>query len=158
MKGTQIVDKAMLDKLVAEASESPRRRKNLNFHDQNEYPCHRLLNAMQPDSYIQPHCHAAETKDESIVVLRGRLGLVIYDPKGEIVEKAILEPGGAAVAADIPHGTFHGWVCLEPGSVFFESKAGPYEPLQPHEKAAWAPAEGEAGAAEYLEEMRALFE
>ena len=33
-------------------------------------------------------------------------------------------------------------VALETGTVFFEAKAGPYRPLIPAEKAAWAPAEG----------------
>ena len=52
---------------------------------------------------------------------------------------------------NIPSGTFHSLLSFEPGSVFFEAKSGPYRPLSPEEKAAWAPAEADPGAAAYLE-------
>ncbi len=157
MNVPQLIDCALLDRVSAQALASPRRRKNHNLHVAESDASHRLLNAVEPDSYIQPHCHADAVKDEAIVALRGRFGVVFFDAAGKVVKTAIIEPNGDTVAVNIPHGVFHGIVALLPGSVFFEAKAGPYQPLKPEEKAAWAPAEGEPGAAAYLEFLRALF-
>jgi hypothetical protein len=48
-------------------------------------------------------------------------------------------------------------VALESGSVFFESKAGPYAALTDAEKSSWAPSEGDAACAAFLEKMTAFF-
>ena len=48
-------------------------------------------------------------------------------------------------------------LALEPGTVFFEAKAGPYLPLAAEEKAPWAPAEGDPGVADYYAGLVALF-
>jgi DNA polymerase-3 subunit alpha len=77
-----LIDRALLDEVCAEAAASPRRRKNRNFHPRDDHPAHRLLNAMQPDSYIPPHRHLDPDKDETFVVLRGLLGLVLFDDEG----------------------------------------------------------------------------
>jgi cupin fold WbuC family metalloprotein len=74
-----IIDNSLLDAVSKAAAESPRGRKNHNFHGADTEPCHRLLNAIEPGSYIQPHCHADANKDETIVILRGRLGAVIFN-------------------------------------------------------------------------------
>ncbi len=153
MNSIRIIDSASLDRLAAEAAAAPRRRKNFNLHAANEYPCHRLLNALQPDTYVQPHRHSDPSKDETVVLLRGKLGLVEFDPAGAVVAAAIILPG---MTVDIPHGTFHGWCCLEDGSIFFEAKAGPYVALEPTEKASFAPAEGDPHAAEYLAWLKSL--
>ena len=47
-----------LDALGAEARQHARRRMNRNLHRMEE-PIHRLLNAMEPDSYVAPHRHLA---------------------------------------------------------------------------------------------------
>ncbi|WP_243688892.1 hypothetical protein [Geotalea toluenoxydans] len=45
---------------------------------------------------------------------------------------------------------------LEPGTIFFEAKAGPYQPLAEGEKAPWAPEDGTSPAENYLAELKAL--
>lgn len=149
MSGAQIIDQAMLDAASEAARASPRGRRNRNFHSTNEAPCHRLLNAIEPGSYVAPHRHLDPDKDESIVVLRGRLGCVVFDEVGGIVETCVLAPASARVGIDIAHGTYHMVFALEPGTVFFEAKAGPYQALSEAEWAPWAPREGEAGWAEF---------
>ena len=111
---------------------------------------------MEPDSYIPPHRHLDAAKDESIVVVRGKFGVVEFDEAGKVTGKAVLTPG-SAVGINIPHGAYHSLVALEPGSVFFESKAGPYAPLTEEEKTTWAPQEGTDAAAAYLASMKDLF-
>lgn len=154
MSDPVIIDQALLDQVTTQAQSAPRRRKNLNFHASDGDASHRLLNAVEPSSYVAPHRHGHPTKDESIIALRGRFGILLFDDGGRVTRTAILEPGGAAVAANIPHGVFHAIVALAPGSVFFEAKAGPFVPLAPAEKAPWAPAEGDARVPEYLEWMK----
>ena len=156
-KTATIIDNALLDSISAQAAAAPRRRRNYNFHASDNAPCHRLLNAIEPDSYVPPHRHAAADKDETILAVRGKLGMVFFDEDGKVTGQVLIEPGGAAVAVDIPHGVFHTVLALAGGSLFFEAKAGPYLALTPEERAPWAPEEGAADAAAYLEKLRGLF-
>ncbi len=150
-----LIDDALLDELCAEAAASPRRRKNRNFHSRDDHPAHRLLNAMQPDSYIPPHRHLDPNKDETFVVLRGALGVALFDDAGEVVRTVKVGAGGTATGVDIAHGTWHTAVALEPDTVFLEAKAGPYVPFAAAEKAPWAPAENTPGATTYLGALKA---
>ncbi|WP_298438839.1 WbuC family cupin fold metalloprotein [Geobacter sp.] len=153
----RIITSLLLDEVSAQAAAAPRRRKNHNLHPSDDFCCHRLLNAIEPGSYIQPHRHLDPLKDESMVVLRGLLGVVSFDGEGNVTGTRVLRPGGEAVAVDIPHGEFHTVLGLAAGTVFFEAKAGPYLPLTAAEKAPWAPAEGDEAAPAYLDSLAALF-
>lgn len=157
MKNIQIINRRLLDEVSSQARSAPRRRKNYNFHAAENEPSHRLLNAIEPGSYIQPHRHLETTKDETLIVVRGRVGLVFFDADGTVLDKILLTPAGEAVGVNIPHGVFHTLLALAPGSVFFEAKAGPYAPLTPAEKAPWAPAEGDPQAALRLDQWSRLF-
>ena len=155
---TQWVTRQLLDEISGEAKQSPRLRKNFNFHHSDEDICHRLLNAMEPGSYIQPHRHLDTNKDETLIVIRGKMGLIIFDDHGYIEKKALLELADYAMIVNIPHGKFHTWISFEEQSIFFESKAGPYLPLTEEEKAFWAPPEGDESSAGYLASLKKLFE
>jgi cupin fold WbuC family metalloprotein len=146
----KIIDQQLLDNLSAEARVNPRRRKNFNLHPSDDFCCHRLFNALEPDTYIRPHRHLDPVKDETFMIVRGKLGVIMFDVAGIVLGHVVLVPGGEAVAVDMPHGAFHSAVSLEPGTVFFEAKAGPYRPLTAEETAPWAPAEGTPEAADYL--------
>jgi cupin fold WbuC family metalloprotein len=156
MSTPRIIDQSFLDQISDQAKASPRRRKNFNFHANEADASHRLLNAIEPGSYIVPHRHQDPNKDESIVLLRGRLGAVFFDESGEVTERGVLEAGGAQVLLNVPHGTYHTVVALAPGTLFFEAKAGPYRPLGPDERAPWAPQEGDPEAAPYLARLESL--
>lgn len=66
----------LLDQVVKEARASERRRMNFNFH-QLEDPANRMLNAIEPESYIRPHRHLEPPRDEAFFVLRGK-GLLYF--------------------------------------------------------------------------------
>ena len=151
------IDVALLEAASRQAAESPRLRKNHNFHASDDHPCNRLLNAIEPGSYVRPHCHIDASKDETILVLRGRVGVLEFDAAGEVSGSAVLEPAGQTMGINVPHGTFHSLLALAPGTVFFEAKAGPYAALLPAERPDWAPEEGSAEAARYLEWMHSHF-
>ena len=142
-----------LERLAAEAAATPRRRKNFNLHAGPDAPCQRFFNALCADTYVQPHRHADPAKDETLVLLRGKLGAVFFDGAGQVTAARCLLPGQIA---DVPYNTFHTWLALEDGTVFFETKAGPYVPLTPDEKAAFAPPEGDPRAPEYLAWLKSL--
>jgi cupin fold WbuC family metalloprotein len=152
-----VIDQALLAELAAEAQQSPRQRKNRNFHPADDYPGHRLLNAIEPGSYVTPHRHLDPHKDETILCLRGRLGVVVFCPSGAVDRSYALARAGNCIGVDIPHGIYHSVLALEAGTVFFEAKAGPYVPLAADEKAPWAPVEGEPDGAAYLANLRSLF-
>lgn len=152
----RLIDDALLARVSAEAQDSPRLRKNFNFHHADDDAAHRLLNAIEPGSYIMPHRHLDAAKDETMIVLRGRLGVIIFDEDGGVERALMLTAGGASCGIDIPHGVYHTVFAGEPGTVMFESKGGPFAPLTPAERATWAPAEGEAGVAAYLARLQAL--
>ncbi|MBI1395704.1 MAG: cupin fold metalloprotein, WbuC family [Betaproteobacteria bacterium] len=153
----QLIDGELLDRASTEARRSPRLRRNHNFHDSDEAVCHRLLNAVEPGSYVRPHRHLDPDKDETFVVLRGSFGLVLFDDEGNVTRTAFLRADGDSIGATVPHGTFHTLIAFEQGSVFFESKAGPYRPLADAETASWAPEEGSPETATYLAELEARF-
>ena len=154
---TQLLGQATLTTLSGEAAASSRLRKNLNCHADNEARCHRLLNALEPGTYVPPHCHLDPHKEETLVVLKGRFGVLIFDAVGVVQESIVLSPDAEHFGITIPAGVFHSMVALAPGSVFFEAKAGPYVPVAAGEKAPWAPAEGKPGCAAYLQKMLSYF-
>ena len=156
VEGMNIIDQAVLDRISEGARQAPRLRKNHNLHANDQSACHRLFNGIEPGSYIRPHRHLHPDKDETFVLMRGSLGVVSFDEAGEVTWTALLKTGHA-VAADIPHGVYHTAVALESGTIFFEAKAGPYLPLAEEEKGGFAPEEGSAEAAAYLERLAGLF-
>lgn len=155
--GVQLIDQALLRALSDQARERPRRRLNHNFHAADDSPGHRLLNAVEPGSYLPPHRHQDPSKGETMVALTGRLGLVVFGNDGEVTGTAILAPGTATLGVDIAPGTWHTVLGLEPGTVMLEAKAGPYRPLTEAERAPWAPAEGAPEVPSYYAGLLALF-
>lgn len=152
-----IINQSHLDALSAQARENSRLRKNLNIHPSDDFCCHRLFNAIEPGSYLRPHRHLDPVKDETFLIVRGMLGVIMFDDKGNVEETGLLSSRGETIVLDIPHGRFHAAVSLETGTIFFEVKAGPFLPLSEGEKAAWAPEDGSPEANAYLEWMQNLF-
>jgi cupin fold WbuC family metalloprotein len=147
----KIIDSKLLDSLSAQARANPRHRKNLNLHQNYDEPSQRLLNAMEPASYIRPHRHLIDPKPESFIGLRGRLVLLIFAESGEVEQIIPFGPGEDVLGVDLPIGIWHSVVCLETGSVFYETKPGPFLPIYDKDFAPWAPVEGSPEAPAYLQ-------
>ncbi|NTV15365.1 MAG: WbuC family cupin fold metalloprotein [Desulfobulbaceae bacterium] len=154
----QTITETLLDQLSAAALRSPRQRQNHNLHPSDASRCQRLLNAIEPTSYIRPHRHLDPEKTEAFILLRGRLGIISFTGSGMVAQTVLLSQAGGNLAVDIPHGVYHTAVSLEDGTVFYESKAGPYLPLAEAEKAPWAPADTDPAAPAYLAKLRELFD
>lgn len=121
-----VIDKNLLDKVSEQAKNSPRLRMNYNFHQSLEDKCHRMLNAIEPCSDIPIHRHP--DKDESFVVLRGKVRSTTYNDNGSVIESVVLCQEDGLYGVDIPKGVWHKLESLESGSVVFECKEGPFVP------------------------------
>ena len=150
-----------LNALTEQAQVSPRRRQHLSIHQSYQEPCQRLFNAIEPDSYIRPHRHATDPRDEFLLAVRGEMALLTFDDAGAVtgVVRFASEKYGPALAAgvEVPASTWHTVVALQPGSVLLEVKAGPFDPAQPKDLATWAPEEGSVDAALYLQVLVGRF-
>lgn len=157
MRQPGYLDQSLFAEMAQKAAQSPRGRQHHNFHDMGE-PCHRMAVGLQPETYVPPHRHQSSDKAETLIVLKGTLGLLIFDDAGAVVETRILQAGGDCVGVDLPPGIFHGLVVLERDCLMFECKAGPYRPVGEGDMAPWAPKEGEPEVAAYQVWMRSQFD
>lgn len=119
-----IVDKTILDELTKKAKGSPRLRMNYNFHQSLHDKFHRMLNAVEPGTEVPIHRHP--TKDESFVILRGKVRSTTYNDDGSIINSVVLSQEDGVYGVDIPKGVWHKLESLEPNSVIFECKEGPF--------------------------------
>ena len=120
----KIIDDSLLNEVSAKAKESPRLRMNYNFHQSLDDLCHRFLNAVEPGTEVPIHKHP--TKDESFVLLRGKVKVSTYNDDGSVKESCVLCVEEGRYGVDIPKGVWHSLESLESGSVIFECKEGPF--------------------------------
>lgn len=136
----KIISESLLDETREKALCSPRLRMNHNFHERLDDPINRLLNAMEPGSYIRPHRHSNPAKEEIFLLLRGKVALFLFDDTGKITKTTILAPQEGMYGAEIEAGVWHGLLVIEPATVIYEIKRGPFSPLAPEDLAPWSPA------------------
>ena len=125
------IDNNLLDIVSKQAKESQRLRMNFNLHERLDSPVQRLLNAMEPGTVLPVHRH--RHTDETYIVLRGAIKLMIYNDNKTNIENHILDPCEGNYGFNIPAGTFHNVEVLDKGTVIFEVKEGPYTPTGPED-------------------------
>ena len=125
------ITQTLLDKLTAEAKESPRLRMNYDLRNSDQDQSQRMLNAIEPGSPLPIHRH--KKTSETVVCLRGHLREIFYDDNGKVTETIDLAPASDCVALNIPAGQWHTVEVLESGTVILEMKDGPYRPLDEDE-------------------------
>ncbi|MBF0279791.1 MAG: WbuC family cupin fold metalloprotein [SAR324 cluster bacterium] len=152
MSKVQYINHELLEMVCGQSATSQRRRKNYNFHQPAD-PAQRMLNALEPDSYVCPHRHSTPPKDEGFLILQGRGAAIVFKDDGKISEIFPLDPSKNLWGVDIPAGRFHTIVALASKTVFYEVKPGPYNPLTDKGFAPWAPPEGHPDAIAYHQEL-----
>ena len=85
---------------------------------------HRFLNAVEPGTVVPIHRHP--TKDETFIVLKGRVKVSTFNDEGEVLESVVLCQEEGMYGVDIPMNVWHTLESLESGSVIFECKEGPF--------------------------------
>ena len=118
-----VIDQNILDELTYKAKASPRLRMNLNFHQSLDEKCHRFLNAIEPGSEVPIHHHP--TKEETFILLKGKLRVTTHNDDGSIIEDIILDPLEGLYGVNIGKNVWHTIEALE-SSVIFECKEGPF--------------------------------
>jgi cupin fold WbuC family metalloprotein len=142
-----------LDALSEVALVSQRRRMNFNIHGSYLDSCQRFFNAIEPESYIRPHRHLSDDRDELLIAVRGIMALVVFDDVGSPAQ--VVRFGSEkykeslAVGVEVSSSTWHTVVSLVTGSILLEVKAGPFDPHKSKDKALWAPDECSPAAPSY---------
>ena len=124
-----VVDKKILDELSVKAKENSRLRFNLDMRNSAKDQSQRMLNALEPGTMMPIHRHKGSS--ETCICIRGHFEEFFYDEQGNLTETIDMVPGG--VVLNIEKGQWHSLKCLESGTVLFEAKDGPYEPLSPED-------------------------
>lgn len=142
----QKIDDNFISIVSQEAKSSARLRMNYNFHKEDAATLQRMLNALELDTYIQPHKHENPDKVEAFFALRGRILVVEFDDEGNITDHIILDSKVGNFGTEIAPRTWHTIICLEAGSVAYEVKDGPYNVSVDKNFAPWAPEESNDNA------------
>ena len=132
------LDNKLFDEILFKAEQSPRRRMHYDLRTEADAPAgvghenwtdqsQRILNVMMPDTEVPIHKHT-ETS-ETIIICRGKVRCECFDDNGVKISEHVLEAGGDCPGLQIPMGVYHTTRCLEPGSVIFEAKDRPYDPV-----------------------------
>lgn len=121
-----IINNELLDKVMAEAKESPRLRMNMDLRNSCEDKSQRMLNVLLPGTVVPIH-HHRETS-ETTMIIRGKLFMVFYDNMGAQIERYLLDPTIGNYGVQIPRGQWHTVEVIEPSAIL-EVKDGPYMPL-----------------------------
>lgn len=122
-----VITEELLDKVSTLAKKSSRLRMNYNLHEHMDDKTHLFLNAMEPGTIVPIHRH--QNSAETFMLVRGKMRVVLYDDDKNIMEDAILSTDNGNYGIHIPIGVWHWVEILEPNTVTFEVKEGPYVPL-----------------------------
>lgn len=156
-RSIQAITSSLLDELLQQAADSPRRRAIYCLHDGDWEHCHRMLNALIPGTYVRPHRHNSEYQSEAFILLRGKLALLLFSEDGSVdfAHSRILSLADGLLGMDVPPGIWHSLVALE-DAVIYEVKghpAGGYVQARDKSFAPWSPEEGAAESEAYLRKM-----
>jgi cupin fold WbuC family metalloprotein len=148
-----LMTRERLDEAVRQSRKSPRGRIIAPLHRSPSDPVHRMLNAIQPGSYVGPHRHLDPPKAEAWIVLRGAVLFVTFFEDGGIRDHLVLDANSEMFGVDLVPGHYHTLAALKPDTIIYEVKTGPYEEATDKSFASWAPAEGTAEARNYLSSL-----
>lgn len=91
-----------------------------DLRDSADDDCQRMLNAIEPGTFIPPHRHTNTSED--VVVLRGIAEEVFFSDDGQEMSRIQLVPGSDLTAVHIPIGQYHQLRSLQSGTVVIEFK------------------------------------
>ncbi len=150
-----ILDQHLMERAIAQSRQSPRKRIIFPLHKSDDATLHRMFNVAQPGTYIRPHWHRDPPKDETLVVIRGALAVLIFSDDGDIRQTIKLKAGTSQFGVDLVAGVCHTFICLESDTVVFEVKSGPYHKATDKDFASWVPAEYTPEALQLLKKWEA---
>ena len=84
-----------------------------------------MTNATECSTHWTRHRDSHPSKDETIIILKGKAKVFTYNSRGTMDSYVVLDRDGAHYGVNIPKNTWHTITCDEP-CVLFECKEGPY--------------------------------
>lgn len=122
-----VLKSQILDDTTARAVNSPRLRMNSNLHESFDDVVQRMFNALEPGTKVPIARHPYSS--ETLVMLRGKLRVLIFDDNKNIIEDVVIAPNSNNIGYHIPKGTWHKVESLVHGTICFETREGPYAPV-----------------------------
>lgn len=122
-----IANTELLNSISKKAKENPRLRHSFDLRNSESDYIQRMLNALEPGKFMPIHRH--RNSSETMIVVKGSLKEYFYDDQGNVIGEWVCAPNMDCIGINIPAGQWHNLVCLESGTVLFESKDGPWSPL-----------------------------
>ena len=124
------------------SKESDRRRIILPIHRVQNAEVQRMINFLQPGTYIRPHKHPLNHATESLVLIQGAILFFTFSDIGEVETRRKVDSKPLSGVLDIEPNVWHSFIVLEPDTILFECKRGPYDAETDKIFAPWAPEEG----------------
>ena len=118
----------IIDQISTDAKKTSRLRMNYNLHESFDDQVQRMFNALEPGTEIPIARHP--NSSETLIMLRGKLRVLIYGDNKNIIEDVVIAPNSDNIGYHIPKGTWHTVESLESGTVCFETREGPYTPVE----------------------------
>ncbi|KRT53878.1 WbuC family cupin fold metalloprotein [endosymbiont of Ridgeia piscesae] len=145
----KLLDDSVIAGLIESSRNASRRRSHHCFHADHSEMVQRMAMAAQPGTYYRPHRHLAPSTWEFLIILQGCCGHLTFDESGAVLSRTELNAAGPVRGLEVAAGVWHALVALAPDTLLFEFKQGPFKPIAEADFASWAPAEGEAAAAQF---------
>src|SRR6185436_7910975 len=116
---TAAVTADVLETKSRDARSNSRKREILALQRGSEDSLQRMVNAIEPGSYVRPHRHHAPPKAESVVLLSGSVGFVAFHDDGSLNHDAcvLLHRSRGAIAVDCRESVWHTFFALVPNTV-----------------------------------------
>lgn len=143
----------MIEQGLKASRESERKRIILPIHRHQGAKVQRMINFLQPDTYIRPHKHPLEHASESLVLIRGSIRFYTFDEEGNVLTTHEVNSKPAPGVLDIEPGIWHSFLVLEEDTLLFECKKGPYNPDTDKTFARWSPEEDSNKAADWIKTL-----
>jgi cupin fold WbuC family metalloprotein len=152
------VGEDIIEQGIIASRESERKRIIYPLHRKQNAPVQRMLNFLQPGTYIRPHLHPRDGATESMFVMQGAIDFIVYDENGVVKSVQRCKAKGDRYLIDIEPKVWHSFIVQEPDTILFEVKMGPYDEKLDKQFASWAPDENTPEVEAYMDELSKAFQ
>lgn len=159
MAQVHTVEHFALDQLRQDAALASRQRLNLNVHRCYEENPQILYNCLLRGSYIRPHRHTQDGRQEFFACLTGEALVVTFAETGEVSSVFQMATYGQSRVSSVivDPSVWHTLVCVSEHAMLLEVKPGPFRPELAKEFAPWFPEEDDPCGMLLLEQAIARF-
>jgi cupin fold WbuC family metalloprotein len=162
MKEIKRLTKRIIEAESQKACNSERLRHNYNFHHSYDEKVQRMLNILQPGTYIQPHRHKKISDSDNdgfefLLVIQGEIGVILFNEQGKAIYWERLSSHGATLGLEIPEDIYHTVLSLSPNTAILEFKEGPFIVSEVKDLHIAFPEEGTLAASQQVENWHQHF-